>query len=546
MAIEALDLKDIRHGMAAASSGPAAESAASGSAGKRELTMPPQLLQALQSGGFKSASMNRLTMDWAISILSADQELWSDLRRLRARSRFLCKNNQYARKFLRQVEKNVIGHGIKFQAKVKKKRGDGLLDVVNEKILEAWKKWSKPENCSVTGKMSLPALERFWVTQVAQDGEVFVRKIPLAGNPFLFALQFIDPDQVDHTFFVERLTNGNEIRMGVEVDPYQRPVAYHIWNRHPSEFTSSPHERIRVPATEILHSFIPSRINQTRGFPWLFASMWEMNMLGGYKEAEVTAARIAACKMGFFESATGEQYTGDPALSTVNTDANLAPGMGPQLMNAEPGSFESLPPGMSLKPFDPQHPNSSYAAFVKESLRGIASGLDVAYHVLGNDLEGVNFSSIRAGLLDERDTWKMLQHWTIEALCQPVYSAWLANAILAGALDLDAANIEQYRDGAAWHGRGWEWVDPYKDVMASTLAIQNGQSTLTRELAKQGRDIEESLRERKAELDLIAELGITIGTDVKGIADTAEDDQAAGGEEATDEKPAQGKASTSK
>src|SRR5579864_8390020 len=139
MAIEALDLKDIRHEMAAASSsGPAAGP----SSGKREITMPPQLLQALQSGGFKSASMNRLTMDWAISILSADQELWSDLRRLRARSRFLCKNNQYARKFLRQVEKNVIGHGIKFQAKVKKKRGDGLLDVVNEKILEAWKKWS--------------------------------------------------------------------------------------------------------------------------------------------------------------------------------------------------------------------------------------------------------------------------------------------------------------------------------------------------------------------------------------------------------------------
>src|SRR5579871_2603234 len=304
MAIEALDLKDIRHEMAAASSsGPAAGP----SSGKREITMPPQLLQALQAGGFKAASMNRLTMDWAISILSADQELWSDLRRLRARSRFLCKNNQYARKFLRQVEKNVIGHGgVRFQAKVKKKRGDGLLDAINEKLHEAFRKWSKPENCTVTGKMSWSALQRFWMTQLAQDGETFLRKIPLAGNPFLYALQFIDPDQVDHTFFMERLTNGNEIRMGVEVDQYQRPVAYHIWNRHPSEYTSSPHQRIRVPATEILHSFIPARINQTRGIPWLFASMWEMNMLGGYKEAEVTAARIAAAKMGFFTSQTGQ------------------------------------------------------------------------------------------------------------------------------------------------------------------------------------------------------------------------------------------------
>jgi lambda family phage portal protein len=521
MALEPLNLTPIRHElMAAALQTPPRSSA------KRDISMPPQLLAALQSGGFKAAGFNRLTMDWATSILSADQELFSDLRRLRGRSRALAKNNHYASKFLRQVEKNVVGEcGITFQAKVKKQRGEGLLDKINGTIEEAFADWSEKDNCSVDGKMSWSALQRFFIRNVAMDGEVFLRKVPLPGNPHLFALQFIDPDQVDPTFFIERLQNGNEIRMGVEVDQYHRTVAYWIWNRHPSEQTSNPQSRVRVPASEIIHAFIPLRVNQTRGIPWMTPSMLEMNMLVGYKEAEVVAARVAASKMGFFTSQTGEQYTGDANLSASNVDSNLQPNMGPQLMDAQPGTFESLPAGMSFEKWDPQHPNASYDAFCKGSLRGIASGLDVSYHGLANDLEGVNFSSIRAGLLEERDTWRLLQYWLIDTLCMPVYRSWLPNSIVAGALSLDASNIAQYAKSVVWHPRGWDWVDPLKDVQASTLMVQNGFSTYTAELGARGLDFEEVMAQKAEEKKVLAKLGLQLGTDIKGVADTATDDQ---------------------
>jgi lambda family phage portal protein len=531
MPLEPLNLTPIRHElMASQQSAPATPA-------KRDISMPPQLLQAYGSGHFKAAALNRLTMDWAVSILSADQELFNDLRRLRGRSRSLAKNNHYAAKFLRQVEKNVIGEcGITMQAKVKMLRGDKLNDKVNEAIEEAWCDWGG-EFCTVDGKLSWAGAQRFFIRNVAMDGEVFLRKVPLPGNPHLYSLQFIDPDQVDPTFFIQRIGNGNEIRMGIEVDQYMRAVAYWIWNRHPSEFTSSPNQRIRIPAEEMVHSFIPLRVNQTRGIPWMTPAMIEMNMLVGYKEAEVVAARIAASKMGFFTSQTGTEYTGDSNLSINSEDANLTPGMGPQLMNAEPGSFESLPAGVDFKPWDPQHPNSSYDAFCKGALRGIASGLDVAYHALGNDLEGVNFSSIRAGLLDERDTWKLLQKWTIDSLCKPVFKSWMPNSVLGGALSVDPANVPQYIKSAVWHPRGWDWVDPLKDVQASTLMVQNGFSTYTAELGKQGMDFEETMRQRKAEQGLIKELGLVLGTDTKGVADTATDDPN-GAEESGETTPA--------
>jgi lambda family phage portal protein len=523
MALEPLNLTPMRHELMASQNATASLVV---TPTKREVVIPAQLLQAMHQGGYKAAALNRLTMDWATSILSADQDLFRDLRLLRGRSRSLAKNNHYAAKFLRQVEKNVVGEcGITFQAKVKKQRGEGFLQAINETIEEGWKDWGCKENCSVDGKLSWSHLQRFFIRNVAMDGEVFIRKVALPGNPYLFSLQFIDPDQVDATFFTERLQNGNEVRMGVEVDQYQRPVAYWIWNRHPSEHTSSPNQRIRVPASEIIHAFIPLRVNQTRGVPWMAPSMIEMNMLVGYKEAEVVAARVSASKMGFFTSVTGEQYTGDASLSVPGGDASLAPGLGPQLMNAEPGAFESLPAGMDFKAWDPQHPNSSYDAFCKGSLRGIASGLDVSYSSLGNDLEGVNFSSIRAGLLDERDTWKLLQRWTIDSLCGPVYQGWLPNSILAGALPLDASSVAVYSKSAVWHPRGWDWVDPLKDVTASSLAIQNGLSTHTAELAAQGLDLEETWTQLATEQKLAKTLGLVIGTDIKGVADTASDDQ---------------------
>ncbi len=114
----------------------------------------------------------------------------------------------------------------------------------------------------------------------------------------------------------------------------------------------------------------------------------------------------AQARSGFFEKTdpTGlGQYVGDETDSAGNP-----------ISNAEPGIFETLPAGYKFSSFLPEHPTAQYGAFIKGSLRGVSAGLGVSYNSLANDLEGVNFSSMRVGAIDERDNWKNLQAWMIE------------------------------------------------------------------------------------------------------------------------------------
>jgi lambda family phage portal protein len=137
----------------------------------------------------------------------------------------------------------------------------------------------------------------------------------------------------------------------------------------------------------------------------------------------------------------------------------------------------------------------------------------------------VNFSSIRAGLLDERDMWRVRQQWLIESFHKPVFRMWLQQAILAGRVNVQMRDEEEILDQIEWHPRGWPWVDPQKDMQANIEGVQNGFSTRSRVLAAQGYDLEDTLEELAAEEALIKSYGLKLGTDAKGVADAPEDEE---------------------
>jgi len=448
---------------------------------------------------FDGAAVNRLTFDWATTILSADQELRGDLRKLRARSRELFRNNDYARRFGSLMAANVVGPaGIQMDANILTPRGKED-EAACEKVETAWLKWNKLGNCEVTGQLSGLDLQRLLVTTLAQDGEVLIRLVNGKG-PHGFQVQVLDVDQLGGVNDSSVVYHGkNIVQMGVEKDAWGKPIAYHISETHPSDAAGTK-KTIRVPAEEIIHAFIPGRPGQSRGIPFLVTAMKSMSMLDGYMEAELVAARMAAAKMGFFTSDLGDAYTGDGSTDAPNIDA-------------EPGLMTGLPPGYKFQAWDPQHPTAAFPAFQKAILRSIASGCGVAYNGLANDLEGVNFSSIRSGVLEEREQWRMLQTWMIEHICQPIFEAWLEMAVLSGALSLPTigGNLDKYK-APKWVPRGWAWVDPKKDVEASVLAIEKGLKTRTQVLAEQGQDFDEVLEQLAAEKVMAEDLGLDFTT----------------------------------
>jgi lambda family phage portal protein len=483
---------------------------------RHSLAQTPAVVGPTAGGkrAYDAAQFTRLTEDWPTWTTSADLDLWSDLYRLRARARREAQNNPLGRKAIKIFRKNVFGQdGIRLRAKVPMKKGKKLNAKLNTLIEQLFKQWCRRDYCSVTGSMSWQFLQGFAGVQVFRDGECFVRR-RFGANKFNFSLQLIDPDQLDTNYYLQQQQNGNTIRMGIEQNPDGRPVAYHFWDRHPAEWSVSPKNRIRVPAEEVIHLYWPDRVMQSRGASEMAAALLPMHMLNQYSIAEVVAARIAAAKMGFFEKATSDSgFEG----AERDEDQNIK-------VKISPGTAETLPPGVTFKPWDPQHPAAAFPAFVKMQQRHIGAGLDMSYETLGNDREGVNYSSIRAGLLDDRDTWREWQSYFADTLCDRVMFWFLESCWLSGLLPADVMpdDIAHFME---WTGRAWAWIDPLKDMQANVLAIENGIVTRTEQLAQAGNDFEETMEQFKYEKDFMAQLRLKFGTDVHGKADTATDDE---------------------
>lgn len=475
-----------------------------------------------------AARIDRLTSSWTTQSREVNAATRSRLPVLRARSRELCANNSYGRKFLKMVSTNVIGPaGIRLQNKAVDADGKTLDKWANKKIEDAWRDWGKRKYASVTGKLSFHQIQNQVVEAVARDGEAIIRKVKGFNNKYRFSLQLIEADHLD-TEKNATLRNGHEIRMGIEYDVWNRPVAYYIRKKHPGadpSYAYTHREFERIPAAEICHVFIPERIGQERGLPWLSAAMFDANNLRGYVEAEIIAARIAASKMGFFTTPDGD-------IPKEKEDGEDAEPGGNFVDDAEPGTFEVLPDGYKMEMFDPTHPGGNFGPFVKHVLRGVASGALVSYNSLANDLEGVNYSSLRSGALEERDVWRTFHAWIIDSFHEDIYGDWLEMGLLAQAIPLPFSKYEKF-NAPTWRARGWDWVDPTKDVKSTIEAVNAGLKTRRQALAERGIDLEEHYAELAEEKALAESLGLKFTTPTNepaGGKDDAED------EDKTDEK----------
>lgn len=180
---------------------------------------------------YHAATMGNLFGSWLASNQTSDTDIKRDLKTIRARSRELMRNDDYAKRFKRMVKSNVVGNiGIKLQNKSKDSNGNYDKNA-NDLIEDAFKKWSKKGTCDVTGKYSLKEIQKMIMGTLAEDGEVLVRKVKGYKNDFRFAIQLLEADHLDENFNEPE----NNIHMGIEYDDWERPIAYHLFKTHPGQ-----------------------------------------------------------------------------------------------------------------------------------------------------------------------------------------------------------------------------------------------------------------------------------------------------------------------
>lgn len=437
------------------------------------------------AAAFHGASTGRLFGDWGATALHPDLEIRWSAKELRARARDLVRNTPYAMGIVEAFADNIIGEGIRLKPTIKDPSSGQPARETNWEIERGWQEWGEEENASVDARQSWLELQRLIVRSWVTDGEVFIRRRKGWSNRFAFAVQVLDPDLLDESFNERPNAAGVEIRMGVEMDADGRRLAYHFFRNHPSE--NRQRERVRIPAQEITHFFVPYRAGQTRGFSLFAPVLTTVKMIDGMLEAELVASRTSAAKMGTIKNMTPEAiaaYAQRLALATQRGEE-----IKPRQMEVAPGLIEELLPGQEFEGFDPTHPNTAFEPFLKVLHLGVARAFSISYLTFTGDVSAANYSSMRAGLVPERDHWKVLQALISSKICRPTYRDWISMSLLTGALDLPSPLAADYQD-VTWRGRRWQWVDPLGDVETLDREIALGVNSRQRAAADRGFDYE--------------------------------------------------------
>lgn len=491
---------------------------------------------------YANARSGPTTAGFGGSSTSADAELAMSLTTLRSRSRQMIRDSAYAKRARLLVVNNVVGSGVGLQAQVMTSRG-ALAVAVNDGIEDAWDEWCEGRNCHTGGALHFSDLERAAMAQVFDAGEAFVRVhfAAFGASQVPLGLELVEAERLAHELVdAAPAAASAEVRMGVEVDGFQRALAYWIRQRHPGDLRSANAGDLfeRVPAAQVFHLRIIDRWPQTRGEPWMHSTARKLDDMNEFSGLEVQAARASAATFATIESED------DSPLSLDDDDD------GQPVMSIDPLTVHRLAPNEKLAYHNPQRPNSALDPFMRYMLREVAAGTGPSYESLSRDYSQSNYSSSRLALLDDRDLWRVLQMWWVRSFRQPLHRLWLQQAVLARAvpaIPVSAYLVDPRKYQAVrFKPRGWTWVDPTKEVAAYKEAIKAGMTTLTDVIAQTagGLDIEDVIKTAKRERELLAEAGIKVDTEVQtpapasqpaahaatqASADPAEDDDGADG-----------------
>ena len=461
-----------------------------------------------QARSYQAAMFDRLVADWVSSGASADAEIKASLTAMRNRSRQLARDDDYYSNILRLFEVNVVGKGMEFQCQIRNQRGGDLNTAANDKIETEWYRWAKASSCDAAGKLTFAEIQKIGVRATVQDGDIFIRKIKQAfgKSKVQASLELIEADLCDENYN-EILPNGNIVKMGVEfsANGWGRPLAYHFFTRHPGEngpyAYAGDRNRIRIPAEEIIHLFDPKRAKQTRGVPRLASSMMPLHHIKGYREAEVIAARASSALMGFIE--TSDELQGDDVQD------------GQRVTEFEPGVFKQMRPGEKVNVPQINRPGNQFQPFMEVLLRGVSAGAGISYECTSKDYSKSTYSSARQALLEDRDNYRVMQTWLIEKLNQPVFEFWLEQAVMSRVISLPRyfQEPELYHESIRWMPRGWNWIDPSKEVKANSDAVRAGFLTQSDVVAQMGGDFEELVLARDREVKLAKKFDLKFDSD---------------------------------
>lgn len=429
---------------------------------------------------------------------SAAAEIKKDWRRVTDSARELSRNNAYVAGMKRKFLAGVVGEGMWPKAKVADQAGNLLVEL-NKDLERRWSNWE--ETAGANGA-SFSDIQRLGAGHLQDDGEFLLRKVSVTGQPL--AVQLLECDHLDTSKDAD-LPSGRIVG-GIELDQFDKPVAYWLLPKHPGDAASTS---VRVPATDVLHIFDRERVSQVRGICLYASVITDLADTVEFQDAILTLARVGTAYGIFIESPHLDDHL--PPIDAQASESGLL------TEYIDPARINKLLPGEKIGQTKPENPSAVYDPFVRSRLRSASAGTPLSYETFSNDYSQSTYSAARQAMLIERAIFRFYSGLLDRKLNLPVWRWFIQSQVAFGnpatgdaVLKLPGFEKAPRQFYAVKFSRPrQEWIDPSKEANSAQVRLDIGLETVTELCENEGRDIDEVLATRAAELQRMKELGIT-------------------------------------
>ena len=390
---------------------------------------------------------------------SANGEVGPALATLRDRARDLVRNTPHGARMLDVLVGHIVGTGLTVVWNTGSDRGDRI-------VRAAWDDWCR--TADVAGG-TFAAFQALALRSTIEGGDCLLRFVdrPLVDRRVPLALQGLEGDQIDETR--DGWGAGERSRLGVHLGEWGEPLGWWVRPRHPGEtgvITGGSAQSTEIAASEAIHLYRRLRFGQVRGVSWLAPLMMTTRDLSDLFEAVIVKAKIEASFAAFVKQPDAAR----PLLAAAQTGGEAA--VGDRIERLRPGAVAYLQPGEDVVFANPTS-SGQFGDVSIATLQAMAVGAGLTYDQVTGDLRQANYSSLRAGKIEQRRLVEQIQ-WSMLApmLMDPVVARFLDRAILAGV-------VAGRRQGHAYElvMPRVEPIDPKKDLEADILAVRAGAMT---------------------------------------------------------------------
>ena len=511
-------------------------------------------LAYMEDSGYITPRSSRKSMRGSNAVdYSADRDTAPKVRGSRALSRDMYMNTPLMVSILDRFKVNVVGAGL-----VPQPSPDTQFLGLDPVTAATWVRnvqrefnlWASSPFSSWSNNQTFWDLQGLALLSVLMNGDAFFalpwKQAPDSRHPYELKIKLIEADLVRNP-----LTSGwdagvplpgsPDIVGGIEYADGQL-VAYHVADKYFLDPYSGSVNFQRIPAwdasgrRQMSQIFDPARIGQRRGMPLLASTLEMMKQLSRLTESQLMGALVRSLFTVFVKDMSGlggAIQEGFIPADTVGGGGGAGPDAEQQQkdpvaaweLEMAHGNVVFLDDDKEIQLADPKGTDVGFEPFFDALVTQIAAsvGQSKSQALIKFD---ASYSAARGEILEVWKTYRTRRAWFSRSFLQPVYEAFLEEAIIKGRIDapgfLTDSGKRHAWSACAWVGPGMGQLDPLKEANAAVTKIKNGLATCEEEYtADRGGSWPAMMERRSREKTLFGELGLPDPTDAPAVMQPA-------------------------